>query len=79
MAEYQEGCSKGKQLTQVNDEWEQGLPGDPAVKTSSPSAGGKGLIPHAVEQPKKKQNIKQREYCNKFNKDFKNGPHQKKL
>ena len=23
------------------------------------------------------QNIKQKQYCNKFNKDFKNGPHQK--
>ena len=26
----------------------------------------------------KKQNIKQKQYCNKFNQDFKNGPHQKK-
>ena len=26
----------------------------------------------------KNQNIKQKQYCNKFNKDFKNGPHQKK-
>ena len=26
----------------------------------------------------KKQNIKQKQYCNKFSKDFKNGPHQKK-
>ena len=24
------------------------------------------------------QNIKQKQYCNKLNKDFKNGPHQKK-
>ena len=24
------------------------------------------------------QNMKQEEYCNKFNKDFKNGPHKKK-
>ena len=23
------------------------------------------------------QNVKQKQYCNKFNKDFKNGPHQK--
>ena len=52
------------------------FPGDPAVKTSSSSAGGKGLIPHAVEQPRK-QNMKQMQYCNKFNKDFKNGPQQK--
>ena len=26
----------------------------------------------------KTQNIKQKQYCNKFNKDFKNGPHKKK-
>ena len=26
----------------------------------------------------KNQNIKQKQYCNKFHKDFKNGPHQKK-
>ena len=27
---------------------------------------------------KKTQNIKRRQCCNKFNKDFENGPHQKK-
>ena len=27
----------------------------------------------------RKQNIKQKPYCNKFNNDFKNGPHQKDL
>ena len=26
----------------------------------------------------KTKNMKQKQYCNKFNKDFKNGPHQKK-
>ena len=26
----------------------------------------------------KHQSIKQKQYCNKFNKDFENGPHQKK-
>ena len=53
------------------------------VKTSPSNTGGVGLIPgwgakipHAA-QPKN-QNIKQKQYCNKFNKDFKNGPHQKK-
>ena len=35
---------------------------------------GEGIkIPHA-SQPEN-QNIKQKQYCNKFNKDFKNGPH----
>ena len=30
------------------------------------------------KQTKNPQNIKQKQYCNKFNKDFKNGPHQHK-
>ena len=33
-------------------------------------------IPHAW-QPKK-QNVKEKQFCNRFNKDFKNGPRQKK-
>ena len=37
-----------------------------------PGEGAK--IPHA-SQPEN-QNIKQKQYCNKFNKDFKNGLHQ---
>ena len=42
---------------------------------SIPGQGAK--IPHASWP--KNQNIKQKQYCNKFNKDFKNGPHQKKI
>ena len=56
------------------------FPGSPVVKTSSSNAGGTGSIPgrgakipHALRP--KNQNIKQKQYCNKFNKDFKNGPH----
>ena len=47
--------------------------------TASPSnAGGVGLIPGQGAKISHGQNkIKQKEYCNKFNKDFKNGPHQK--
>ena len=52
------------------------LPGVPVVKTLPSNAGGVGLIPglgtktpHAVRP--KKQNIKQKQYCNKFNKDLK--------
>ena len=51
------------------------------VKTASTSGGvswvpGWGTkMPHALES--KKQNIKQKQYCNKFNRDFKNGLHQK--
>ena len=60
------------------------FPGGPVVNTSPSNAGDAGLIPgqeaknpHA-SQPRN-QNIKQKQYCNKFNKDFKNGPHQKNL
>ena len=56
--------------------------GGPVVRTSPSSAGGAGSIPswgakipHASWP--KNQNIKQKQYCNKFNKDFKNGPYQK--
>ena len=35
------------------------------------------MIPHASRP--KNQNVKQKQYCNKFNEDFKNGPHQKSL
>ena len=42
---------------------------------SMPGQGAK--IPHASGP--KNQNINQKQYCNKFNKDFKNGPHQKLL
>ena len=53
------------------------------VGTLPSNAGGEGLIPDwGAKVPHdlrpKNQNIKQKEYCNKFNKDFKNGPHQKK-
>ena len=58
------------------------FPGGPVVGTPPSNAGGAGSIPgrgvkipHA-SQPKS-QHIKQRQYCNKFNKDFKKGPHQK--
>ena len=51
------------------------------VTPSSSNTGGAGSIPgqeakipHAL-QPKS-QNIKQKQYCNKFNKDFKKDPHQ---
>ena len=54
--------------------WE--FPGGPVVKTSSFNAEGVGLIlgwgakiSHALWP--KSQNIKQKQYCNKFNKDFK--------
>ena len=56
--------------------WIGDLPGDPAVKTSPSNVGDLNLIrgqgakiPHDL-QPKK-QDIKQKQYCNKFNKDLK--------
>ena len=38
--------------------------------------GQEAKIPHASWP--KTQNIKQKQYCNKLNKDFKNGPHPNK-
>ena len=52
------------------------------VKTSPSNAGGSGSIPDwgakitCALRPKN-QNIKQRQYCNKFNKNYKYGPHQR--
>ena len=52
------------------------------VKTSPSTTGDVGSIPgweprSHMHCGQKKQNIKQKQYCNKFNKDFKNCPHQK--
>ena len=62
------------------------FPGGPVGKRSPSSAGGVGLNPgqgakiHMPHGQKKKQKKKKRKkYCNRFNKDFKNGPHQKNL
>ena len=58
------------------------FPGGPVVTTSPSNTGGAGSIPGREAkipqalQPKS-QNIKQKQYCNKFNKDFKKDPHQK--
>ena len=61
----------------------EGLPCGPVVKTSPSSAvsvgsvpGWGAKIPHAF-QPKN-QNTEQKQYCYKFNKDFKNGPIKKR-
>ena len=53
-------------------------------KTSPSNAGGTDSIPgQEANSPHaswpKKQNIKQKQYHDKFNKDFKNDPHQKKF
>ena len=60
------------------------FPGCPVIKTAPSNAGDVGSIsglgakiPHASWP--KNQNIKQKQYCNRFNKDFKNGPCKKKI
>ena len=53
-----------------------GFPGSPVVKTSPSNAAGEGSIPDwgvkipCVSWPKSPQNIKQKQYCNKFNQIF---------
>ena len=57
----------------------QDFPGSPGVKTSPSNVGlipGQGAKTSYALGPKH-QNIKQKQ-CSKFNKDSKNGPHQKK-
>ena len=50
-------------------------PSDPVVKTLPSSAGDAGVIPGPGSKiphlKPKNQNIKQKQYCNTFNKDFK--------
>ena len=59
--------------------------GCPVVEILLSNAGGTGSIPgqgaripHA-SQPKKNPKHKTEAKCNKFSKDFKNGPHQKRV
>ena len=50
------------------------------VKILPSRAGGVGSVPGwgtKISRPQN-QNINQKRYSNKFNKDFKNGPHKKK-
>ena len=58
------------------------FPDRPVVKTLPSNAGGTSSIPGwGAEVPhasQSKQNKKQKQSCNKFSKDFKNDPHQKK-
>ena len=62
-------------FNQVKKSIQWDFPGSPVVKTSLSNAGGAGSIPgqgakipHALGS--KNQNIKQKQYCNKFNKDL---------
>ena len=50
----------------------------PSKAGNAGSVSGWGAKIPRASWPKKKQNIKQKQYCNKFNKDFKNGPQQRK-
>ena len=54
------------------------FPGGPVIEILSSSTRGVGLLPGGrakiphVSWPKSQTN---KQYCNKFNQDFKNGPH----
>ena len=53
-------------------------PGGPVVKIPPSNARGSGSIPGGISKiphalGPENQNMKQKQYCNKFNKDFKNG------
>ena len=58
------------------------FPGSQLVTTSPSSTGSAGSIRALgakIPYPSRPKNIKQKQYCNKFNKDFLNGPHFKNL
>ena len=66
---------KANELQQNTKYMNRDFPGGPAVKNSPFNAGGMGpilgqgtKIPHASSP--KYQNIKQKQYCNKFNEDL---------
>ena len=66
------------QIREIKDFWD--FPGSPVVKTSPSNAEGVGLIPgQGAKIPlalwSENQNIKQKQCCNKCNKDFKNDTH----
>ena len=71
----------GKMCILIILSWD--FPGCPVVRTSPPMQGVNSIpgqetkILHAWGSKKPKHKKKQKQYCNKFNKDFKNGPHQK--
>ena len=72
---------KNKQT--IKKQAERDFPGSPVVKTSLSNAGGwvrslVGKLRSHKPRGQKNQGTKQKQYCNKFNKDFKNGSHQKK-
>ena len=51
------------------------FPGGPVIKSLPSNAGGAGSIPGrgakiSLASGPKNQNIKHKQYCNKFNKDF---------
>ena len=53
------------------------FPGGPVLKTLPSNVGDVGLIPG--QGATKNQNIKQKQYCNQFNKGFQKGPHKNKM
>ena len=66
------------QIFKCKDSSSRDFPGGPVVKTLRSNAGGMGLIPDWGTQipyaPGQKTNtVRQKQSCNKFNKDFKNG------
>ena len=71
------GLDRGK-IKQISERKQRDSPGGPLASLSK--AGNVGSIPgwgtkipYALRP--KNQNIKRKQYCNKVNKDLKNGPH----
>ena len=78
-------CDDGRTTVKFKKGAPGDFPGGPVIKTSPSNAGGAvrflagELRSHMPPGQKKDQNIKLKQHCNKLNKNFKNGPHQKIL
>lgn len=71
-----------KQTSKQQKDLGKGLPWGAVVKTLPSSSGGTGSIPSREAKitralRPKKQNIRQKQCCKKFNKKCKNGPYKK--
>ena len=85
---YHNTASKGQDFTKKNQYKSEGLGGNSLavqqLRPHRPMLGvwvqslAKELRSHILHSQKNPQNIKKKQYCNKFSKDFKNDPHQKK-
>ena len=75
-------ADSSSETTEARRQWSTDFPGGPVVKTSHSNSrvrfdpwSGALRSRMLCGQKTEQKPIKQKQYCNKFNKDLKNGPH----